>query len=152
MKSWVQKIRKICQEFGIVLCYLFGSQKELGKAFLEGTEVRMTDSASDIDFAVLFRKPPKSFLQTYALLSLELQELVHPFKADLLFLQEVDHLIQLEAIRGINIFSKNKKTQDEYEERVLTLAADEYEIFKRNEKDLFEAIDNGYFEFEYQND
>jgi hypothetical protein len=31
-------------------------------------------------------------------------------------------------------------------------AADELEIFKLNEKDLFEAIENGYFEFEYKAD
>ena len=31
-------------------------------------------------------------------------------------------------------------------------ASDELEIFKLNERDLFEAIDNGYFEFEYKAD
>jgi hypothetical protein len=34
----------------------------------------------------------------------------------------------------------------------MMFAADEIEIFKRNEKDFFEAIDHGYFEFEYQAD
>jgi hypothetical protein len=85
-------------------------------------------------------------------LSLDLQDLVSPFKADLLFLHEVDHLIQLEAIKGINVYSIDEDFKDDYEEKVLMFASDELEIFKLNEKDLFEAIDNGYFEFEYKAD
>jgi hypothetical protein len=90
-------------------------------------------------------------LDTYASLSLDLQELVSPFKADLVFLHEVDTLIQLEAIQGTSVFSADDGFREMYEERVLALAADARQVFKRNEKDLFEAIDHGYFEFEYEN-
>jgi hypothetical protein len=83
-------------------------------------------------------------------LSLELQELVSPFKADLLFLHEADHLIQLEVIKGINIYAQSEEFRESYEEKVMMFASDELEIFKLNEKDMFEAIENGYFEFEYK--
>lgn len=148
----MKDIKKICKRYNIALCYLFGSQKEKGKALLEGKEVEIQDPESDIDFAVLFVAPPKNSLETYASLSLDLQELVSPFKADLLFLHEVDHLIQLEAIKGINIYSMDEELREAYEEKVMMLASDEFEIFKLNERDFFEAIDNGYFEFEYQAD
>ena len=81
---------------------------------------------------------------------LELQSLISPFEADLLFLHEVDHLIQLEAIKGINIYSVDEEYRESYEEKVMMFSSDELEIFKRNEVDFFEAIDNGYFEFEYK--
>lgn len=148
----MNKIREICEKYNIALCYLFGSQAETGKRLLDGRHAILDDAESDIDFAVIFTKPVKNSLKTYAEISLELQELVSPFKADLLFLHEVDHLIQLEAIKGICIFSINDKFREAYEEKVMMFASDELEIFKLNEKDMFEAIENGYSEFEYKAD
>ncbi|MCX7793382.1 MAG: nucleotidyltransferase domain-containing protein [Thermodesulfovibrionales bacterium] len=146
------RIEEICKSYDIALCYLFGSKAEEGLRLLKGERIELEDPESDIDFAVLFLKLPKDILKTYALLSLEFQELVSPFRADLLFLHEVDHLIQLEAIKGINIYAIDEKTKEEYEEKVLMFASDELVILKLNEKDMFEAIENGYFEFEYKAD
>ena len=145
-------LEKICKKYNISLCYLFGSLQQVGKALLEGNPVEYKDSESDIDFAVRFLEPPRDSLVSYATLSMELQDLVSPFKADLLFLHEVDHLIQLEAIKGINIYALNETYRETYEDRVMMFASDEIEIFKLNEKDFFEAIEYGYFEFEYQAD
>lgn len=36
--------------------------------------------------------------------------------------------------------------------KVMMFASDEIEILKLNEKDMFEAIEDGYFEFEYKAD
>ena len=146
----MKQIEEICKKHNLSLCYIFGSQKEEGKALLDGKQVEIADTESDIDFAVLFTKPPENPLEAYALLSLDLQDVVYPFKADLLFLHEVDHLIQLEAIKGTNIYSIDDEFREAYEEKVMMFASDELQIFKLNEKDLFEAIDNGYFEFEYK--
>lgn len=140
----------ICEQYGIALCYLFGSQQERGKAILAGEKVPVVDEQSDIDFAVLFRTPPASPLELYARLSLDLQDLVAPHRADLLFLHEVDHLVQLEAIRGINAYSFDAQLRENYEELVMKFAADELQIFKLNESDFFGAVKDGYFEFEYQ--
>jgi predicted nucleotidyltransferase len=148
----MEKIREICERYGISLCYLFGSQAETGLSKLKGLEVEMKDHESDIDFAVLFRKLPENPLKIYAMLSLELQEIVSPFRVDLLFLHEVDHLIQLEAIKGICIYSVDDTVKEDYEEKVMMFASEEMEIFKLNEKDMFEAIEDGYFEFEYKAD
>lgn len=140
----------ICEQYGIALCYLFGSQQERGKAILSGETVPVVDGESDIDFAVLFRTRTAAPLELYARLSLDLQDIVKPHRADLLFLNEVDHLLQLEAIRGINVYSFDAQFRESYEERVMKFAADELEIFKRNESDFFGAVKDGYFEFEYQ--
>lgn len=150
--SKMKQIKAISKRYDLALCYLFGSQKGEGKALLEGKHLELTDTESDIDFAVLFKRLPHNSLDVYASLSLDLQDLVSPFKADLLFLHEVDHLIQLEAIKGINIYSANEEYRETYEEKVMMFASDELEIFKLNESDFFEAIDHGYFEFEYKAD
>jgi predicted nucleotidyltransferase len=148
----MNKITEICEKYKVALCYIFGSQKEIGMALLNGEHVEMTDTESDLDFAVLFEAPPLNNLEIYACLSVDLQDLVSPFKTDLLFLHEVDHLIQLEAVKGINVYSKDQENKEAYEEKVMMFAADELEIFKLNDRDFLEAIDNGYFEFEYQAD
>lgn len=148
----MDKIYEICRRYNVALCYVFGSQAETGIAVLQGRQVEVLDPESDIDFAVLFIKPPENRLRVYASLSLELQELVSPFKSDLLFLHEVDHLIQLEAIKGVNIYSISDAFRESYEERVMMFASDELEIFKLNEKDMFEAIEDGYFQFKYKAD
>lgn len=148
----MKRINDICKKHGVALCYLFGSQKEIGRDLLEGRDVRGTDPESDIDFAVLFHNLPQNNLDAYAHLSLDLQDLVSPFKADLLFLHEVDHLIQLEAIMGLNIYTSSEEHREIFEETVRMFASDELEIFKLNERDLLEAIDHGYFEFEYKID
>jgi len=145
-------IVEICEKYKIALCYLFGSQQKQGIALLQREHVSLTDSESDIDFAVLFKEIPNNHLDAYARLSLDLQDLMSPFKADLLFLHEVDHLIQLEAIRGINVYASDDTFRETYEEKVMMFASDEQVIFKLNERDFFEAIDNGYFEFEYKAD
>ena len=148
----MKQIEEICKKHKVALCYLFGSQKEIGRSLLEGKNEKMTDAESDIDFAVLFETLPLNSLEIYSRLSIDLQDLVSPFKADLLFLQEVDHLIQLEVIKGINIFSLNDEYREAYEEKVMMFASDELEIFKLNDRDFLEAIGNGYFKFEYQAD
>lgn len=148
----MKRIEGICRDYAIALCYLFGSQQDRGRAMLEGNPVEILDIESDIDFGVLFASPPEDPLTTYAHLSLELEELVTPFRADLLFLHEVDHLIQLEVIRGTCIYSLSKELKEAYEEKVVMMASDELQVFKLNEHDLFGAIDDGYFEFEYKAD
>lgn len=144
------QIKTICARHNVALCYIFGSQQKNAAALLNEEKITIHDREADIDFAVLFAALPHNPLEEYARLSLDLQDIVSPFKADLLFLHEVDHLIQMEAIRGMNIYARDEEFRETYEQRVLMLASDEFQIFKRNEKDFFEAIDDGYFEFEYK--
>ena len=146
----MKQFNDICEQYGIALCYLFGSQQERGNSILAGETVPVVDEESDIDFAVLFRTRPAAPLELYARLSLDLQDIVQPHRADLLFLPEVDHLLQLEAMRGINVYSFDAQFRESYEDRVMKFAADELQIFKRNERDFFEAAKDGYFEFKYQ--
>ena len=146
----MKNIDHISEQYGIALCYLFGSQKKQGLACLKGEKIEVEDAESDIDFAVSFISTPENVVETYAKLSVELGALVFPFQADLVFLHEVDHLIQLEAIQGINIFAVDGTVKDNYELQVMAFASDETVIFKNNEKDFLEAVRDGYFKIKYQ--
>ena len=64
------KIGDICRQYGVALCYLFGSQQALGMARLRGEAVQGADPGSDIDFAVWFAGTLENPLDTYANLSL----------------------------------------------------------------------------------
>jgi hypothetical protein len=67
-------------------------------------------------------------------------------------MNEQDSLFQYEIIKGIRIYAKNEEFADEYEELIMKKAADL--AFKQKEfiKDFLEAIENGYFQFEYKAD
>jgi len=67
-------------------------------------------------------------------------------------MNEQDSLFQYEIIKGIRIYAKNEEFADEYEELIMKKAADL--AFKQKEfiKDFLEAIENGYFQFEYKSD
>ncbi len=43
----MKKINEICERYNIVLCYIFGSQVETGKALIDGKRVELTDTESD---------------------------------------------------------------------------------------------------------
>jgi predicted nucleotidyltransferase len=146
------RIEEVCKAYHVALCYLFGSQKEIGAALLRGKHVQVDDPESDIDFAVSFVTTPRNALEVYARLSIDLGELVSPFKTDLVFLHEVDHVLQIEAINGINIYSLNEEYREAFEQKAMAFVADELHLFGLNERDLLEAIEDGYFEFEYQAD
>ncbi len=153
IKNAVAKmLDEIFKKYGVSICYVFGSQKDNALLLIRGEKVNIEDTEADIDFAVVFKSLPENPLKTYALLSLELQDIVSPYKADLVFMHEVDHLFQLEAIKGHCIYCEDESFMEEYEEKVMRFASDELEIFKLNEKDFFEAIENGYFKFEYKAD
>ena len=61
-----------------------------------------------------------------------------------------DAVVAALAASGTPVYAWREQTKDEYEHIVMMFASAEYEIFKRNERDLFEAIRDGYFEFDYK--
>lgn len=69
----MNRVEEICRKYNIALCYIFGSQKEIGKSIvLEGKRMEMINPESDIDFAVLFTNISENIPLTYASLSLDM--------------------------------------------------------------------------------
>ena len=144
-------IRNITQKYGIVLIYLFGSQSENGARYLQGDSMNAED-LSDLDLAVSFKSIPSDPMKIYGALYKELSEVFEPFNIDLVFMHEVDTLFQYEIIKGLRIFEKDVSLADELEEMIMKRAEDL--AFKKRimNKEILEAIEDGYIEFEYRAD
>jgi predicted nucleotidyltransferase len=141
-------ILSVAKRYGIVLIYLFGSQADNGKRYLEGKDV-MPDAFSDLDVAIAFENPPAEAIEIYGILFKEISEIFDPFHIDLVFMHEVNTLFQYEIIKSVRIYAKDELYADELEESIMKRAEDL--LFKKRilDNEIMEAIENGYFEFEY---
>lgn len=144
-----KRLKELAKRFGVNLIYLFGSQAEKGLKYLEG-EMIILDSYSDLDIGVSLKNPPKNIIGIYGKLYKELSEIFDPFHIDLVFVHEVNPLFQYEIIKGIRIYEEDEDESEEFEEMVMKKAADL--SFKRKllDREIMEAIEDGYFEFEYK--
>lgn len=143
----MEKMREIAERYGLTLIYLFGTQAETGSRHLKGEAVT-PDRFSDLDIAVQFKMLPED-IDIYGNLYIELSELFGPFDIDIVFIHEVDTFFCYEIISGIRVYEKSEKDADRFEEDVLKRAGDLYFKKKAFDKDAMEAIEDGYFPFEY---
>ena len=141
-------IEDISGRFGILAIYLFGSQAEEGKRYLNGEDVT-PDVFSDLDVSVAFNTQPGEVIKTYGELYKELSDIFEPFNIDLIFMHEVNSLFQYEIIKGIRIYAQDINQADEFEEIIMKRAGDLFFRKQVFDKDVMEAIEDGYFEFEY---
>jgi len=142
------EINAFAQRHNILIIYLFGSQAEKGERYLTGETV-LPDDFSDLDVAILFKMPPAESMKTYGLLYREISEIFDPFTLDLVFMHEVNTLFQYEIIKGPRIYAEDELYADEFEERIMKIGGDLF--FKKRifDIEIMEAMENGYFEFEY---
>lgn len=141
----------IFRKHGVVLAYLFGSQKEAGVAFLEGMAVNIDDDV-DLDLSVVFKIFPEDAFGAYGELYADLSHFFEPFAVDLVFLQETNALFQYEAIRGELIYCSDELFLEAYEEYVMKSASDLSFKKIQFERDFLEAARDGYFEIEHRQD
>ena len=141
-------IRTLAARYHIRLMYLFGSQTERGRRYLEGKDAE-PELLSDLDVAIVFENPPTEAMKTYGVLFREISEIFAPFSIDLVFMHEVGSLFQYQIIKGFRIYEEAESVADDFEERVMKMAEDL--SFKKRvfDDDVMDAIENGYFEFEY---
>ena len=133
------------KKYGIKIAYLFGSQKEAGADFLAG-KFADVEGSSDLDIGLVFENLPKKPFSIYGELYADLCLFFEPFVIDLVFLQETKSLLQYEAITGKLIYCEDELFLDNYEEMVMKKASDLKFKKVQFEKDLLEAVRNGYFE------
>jgi len=141
-------IRVIAEKHYIELIYLFGSQADKGKEYLKDEDV-IHDVFSDLDVAIAFETPPADTVKAYGILYKEISEIFDPFRVDLIFMHEVDTILQYEILKGIRIYEKDEFSADEFEEIIMKKAQDL--LFKKRifDKEIMEAMQDGYVEFKY---
>jgi predicted nucleotidyltransferase len=144
-----KELRDIAEKYGIAFIYLFGSQSENGARYLQGDGIAV-EELSDLDAAVCFINIPSDPMKIYGALYKELSEVFEPFNMDLVFMHEVDALFQYEIIKGVRIFAIDSSLADELEEMIMKKAEDL--AFKKRimSREILEAIEDGYIEFEYR--
>ncbi len=141
-------IRALAERHHIVLIYVFGSQAAKGKRYLKGEDVSL-NTFSDLDVAIAFENPPAEAMKTYGVLYKEISEIFDPFNIDLIVMHEVNTLFQYEIIKGVRIYEKDESYADEFEERIIKMSEDLSFQKRILNNEIMEAIENGYFEFEY---
>lgn len=124
-------VEGIAARYGLTLCYLFGSQADLGLAYLTGQDVVIDDPLADLDIGVLLSadhsadvSDPLQRAYLYGDLANAMQELFTPFNVDLVLLNETHSVFQAEAICGHCIYAVSDAVKDDYELRTLARAAD----------------------------
>lgn len=123
----LERLEKICQKYNIALVYLFGSQKENALRILEDKDTFINDPLADIDVGVVFSDPLENVTERYKLygdIYNELEELLGPYPLDLVFLEESHSVFQIEALKGICVYSASEEFKDNYEMMILRRAAD----------------------------
>jgi predicted nucleotidyltransferase len=133
----------------VVLAYLFGSQQDAGRAFLEGKSFP-SDETSDLDIGILFQAPPSHPYRRYGALYADLSDFFESFKIDIVFLHEVHSLLKYEIIKGVRIYAADEEWADAYEDLVIKFAADLNVKRRMFEPDFIEAVENGHFEIEHR--
>lgn len=142
MKGKNRRLAAICRQFQISLLYLFGSQKSVGLAILQGNYFEVNDPLTDIDVGVIFSdKMPSGVQRTklYSKIYNTLQDLFLPLSLDLVFLEENHSVFQAESVKGICVYSISQNAQELYEEDILRRACDFKPYLEKYYEELLEA-------------
>ena len=124
MKSRLQGLKQICDQYGIHTMYAFGSQAKKIRNLVEGHQATPPPSSSDVDIGVKVKSGEKFSVTEKVNLALALEELFGCKRVDLISLSDADPFLAAEVIRGERLFTHNEHEADEYELYVLRRAGD----------------------------
>ena len=144
----IHQIHAVARKHELSLIYLFGSQAAQGLRYLDDTKVLPVQN-SDLDIAVAFRDLPLFPMETYGHLYREADKIFYPFDIDLIFMHDVDILLQYEIIKGVRIYEADESLAELFEERIMKLAGDLIVKKRMMDREIMEAIEDGYFQFVY---
>jgi predicted nucleotidyltransferase len=133
---------------GVLLAYLFGSNQDIGKRFLEGSAYK-AGKTSDLDIGLLVAPSSGTIYESYGNLYLELSRVFAPFNIDIVLLHEVHSLLKFEIICGYRIYAADGQFADDYEDLVVKFASDLAAKRRMFESDFVKAIEDGHFEIEH---
>lgn len=118
----IQELQKICTGYNVIALYAFGSRAADMFRVLEDDSAHLELSASDLDVGVLTQLPLD--LDKKVNLALELENLFHVPRLDLVVLNEADAFLAANVVRGERLYAADPERADEYELFVLSRAGD----------------------------
>jgi hypothetical protein len=117
-------LKEICEQFGISILYVFGSQAENVRQWVEGQIDRLPDGPADVDIGVKGIAGERWSVRKKVDLAGAMEVFFGCPRVDLVFLQEADPFLAAEIIRGERLFSRDEYEADEYDLYVLRRAGD----------------------------
>lgn len=148
MKTRKGELQAVFKRHGVVLAYLFGSNRDIGRQYLEGFSVKSGET-SDLDVGLLIAPPKQTMYERYGNLYFDLSRIFASFEIDLVLLHEVHSLLKFEIISGHRIFAQDEQYADDYEDLVVKFASDLAVKRRMFEPDFIKAIEDGHFEIEH---
>ncbi len=124
MNKRLNALEHVCQQFGVVLLYSFGSRATEIRDWLEGRLEELPLGPSDADIGVKTLAGMKWSIREKVQLAGALEEIWGGLRVDLVSLSEADPFLAAEIIRGERLFTGDVHEADEYELYVLRRAGD----------------------------
>lgn len=151
MQNYKNALKELFDSYQVAFAYLFGSQAQEGMKYLCEKKWAI-EKFSDLDIGVKFLNSVADKIQVYGQLYAKLSIIFKPFNVDLLFMEDLNALIQYEIINGLLIYSQDNDYQDRYEEKILKQAEDLQFNSKQFYSDFHGAIQDGYFQVKDRED
>jgi predicted nucleotidyltransferase len=124
MKSRHSDLKQICQQFGVIALYTFGSQAKNIKDWMQGRQDDIPLRTSDVDIGVRVISGVNFSVTEKAKMALSLEDLFGSNRVDLVLLSQADPFLAAEIIRGERLFARDEHEADEYELYILRRAGD----------------------------
>jgi hypothetical protein len=148
VKTRKNELQAIFKKNGVLLAYIFGSNQDSGRRYLEGSSYEAREP-SDLDVGILTVPSSGTIYERYGNIYLEISRVFAPFHLDIVLLHEVHSLLKFEIISGYRIYAEDEQFADDYEDVVVKFASDLAVKRRMFEPDFVKAIKDGHFEIEH---
>ncbi len=119
-----ERLAALCARYSIQSLYAFGSRAFEARELVDGARKALATSASDLDLAVRGGSRGRVSVREKVQIAIDMEELFHVSRVDLVLLDEADPFLAANVIRGERLFSRDALAEDEYELYVLRRAGD----------------------------
>lgn len=122
--------------------YSFGSRASEVLGFVNGEISVISDSSSDIDIGVRFRKGVRPDAEMKVRLTIDLEDFFRCSKVDLVQLETASPFLALDIIRGELVYAEDYDEQARYELFVMARAGDLMHFEKKRRKNILSVESN----------
>ena len=124
MTKTSQKLFDLCREYGVRDLYVFGSRTEEISAMVRTLPLSQPPTDADVDIGILPEPSIHWNTDKKVNLTIELEDLFHAGRVDLVLLPEADPFLSADLIAGELLYTKDPDQQARYELFVLRRAGD----------------------------
>lgn len=127
-----EALDRICESFGLLAVYLFGSRVTDGLRFLEGEDV--SQEGSDLEAGICFRGHPDDPVIPSELQA-ELGAIFAPLRVKLIAIEQLDSLSQFDVIEGHRVAAPDSTAANNFELFVMNMAEEMLWIKRQSESE-----------------